>query len=505
MKSLYPTTLYTLKQVREFDQIAARLLGIDSFELMRRAGQAAFNVLYKQWSEVINQRAIKVFCGGGNNGGDGYIIAGLAQEQGLSVSVIALKDPSTLVGDTQKAWLFCRERGVDIAVFDQHSQINDHLVVDAMLGTGLLGEVQGNYRIAIKLINASKAPILAIDIPSGLCADTGAEMGIATKASHSITFIAIKQGLLTGMGPDCCGKLHFADLDVPQTVYKQHAATCHQLSENRFSGLIKKRPAHAHKGLYGHLLIVGGNHGMPGAIMMAAESAMACGIGCISVATRYEHLNALAVRQPEVMAKGINNADDFQTMISGKTAIVIGPGLGQDDWAQVLLKRALSASCPIVLDADALNILANNNTLLHNRKYPVILTPHPGEAARLLGTDTKTIQNSRFNAVNTIRKAIGAVTVLKGVGTLIASKKGVEICAAGNPAMATAGMGDILSGVIGSLLGQSINADDAASLGVWLHACAADDLAAEQGEIGLLATALIPYIRNRINRLVIQR
>ncbi|MDD7805194.1 MAG: NAD(P)H-hydrate dehydratase [Endozoicomonas sp. (ex Botrylloides leachii)] len=501
MNQPLPSALYTAKSVRKLDKITIEHFGIDGFELMTRAGKAAFHLLRKQWLDRSSEREIQVFCGGGNNGGDGYIIAGLAKNQGFSVSVVSLKNPEALKDDAKKAWSFCYAAGVDIIPFDQHCTITDGIVVDAMLGTGLSREVLGDYRKAITQINEAGSPVLAIDIPSGLCADTGAELGIAVKAMHTITFIAIKQGLLTAMGPYCCGQLHFVDLGVPQAVYETQPPSCYRLCQNNLASLIKKRPAYAHKGLYGHVLIAGGNQGMPGAVILAAEAAMACGVGRVTVATQSEHLGALAVRRPEVMAKAVSTSSEFQAMTEGKTALVVGPGLGQDEWAEVLLKEALKAPLPIVLDADALNLIACNPMLIDGRKQPIIITPHPGEAARLLNLHAKIIQANRFDAVSALSKRFCATTVLKGAGSLICSHQNITLCSAGNPAMAVAGMGDVLSGVIGAFLAQGITENNAACLGVWLHSGAADELSLKQGEIGMLAAELIPFIRHRLNQL----
>ena len=503
MSQHLPISLYTAQKVRELDRIAIEDFGIDGFELMRRAGAEAFNALCEKWPEILKKKQrLQVFCGAGNNGGDGYIIAGLAKQKGLSVSVVTLKNADQLTGDARKAFSFCDKLGVEILPFDDNTAVNSDLIVDAMLGTGLQGDVRGDYRKAIDLINVSEVPVLAVDIPSGLCVDTGAVLGTAVRASLTITFIGLKQGLLTAMGPDSCGDLIFAGLDVPDGVYKKQTPSCWRLCQNELTGFVQKRPRHAHKGLYGNILLVGGNHGMPGAIIMAAEAAMACGAGKVTVATRAEHLSALAIRRPEVMASAITCADDFKKLAQNKSAIVVGPGLGQDEWAHMLLKEALASKCPVVMDADALNLVVGDSELLCERKLPIILTPHPGEAARMLSTSTASVQKNRFNAVISIHKQFGAVVVLKGAGTLICSEQSVKLCSAGNPGMAVAGMGDVLSGVIGALLGQGLSAETSASLGVWLHSTAADELVVAQGEVGVLATALIPYIRNRLNRLI---
>ncbi|WP_330926754.1 NAD(P)H-hydrate dehydratase [Candidatus Sororendozoicomonas aggregata] len=495
--------LFTANQVREFDRIAIEDKGIDGFELMGKAATATFEFLCAQWPKVLTgELTLQIFCGAGNNGGDGYLIAALAKQKAIPVSVVYLKPPEHLAGDAKKAWKYCQKQGVTITAFNGFDLVNADIVIDAMLGTGLRGVVHGNYRDAIETINASGKPVLAVDIPSGLCADTGTVLGSAIKASATVTFIAKKQGLFTAMGPDCCGEPHFAQLDVPGDVYKKQTPACYQLSETTFKGLIHKRPACSHKGLYGSVLLVGGNYGMPGAIIIAAEAALASGAGRVSVATRAEHLSALAIRCPEVMAFNARTPADVKALITGKTALLVGPGFGQDDWSRALLKAALTARCPVILDADALNLVAQTPSLLNQRKYPTVMSPHPAEAGRLLNTTAAMIQSNRFKNVMLLHNQYNATVVLKGVGSLIGSTEGIALCSAGNPGMAVAGMGDLLSGVIVTLLGQGIPADKAASLGVWLHATAGDDYVAAHGEIGVLATSLIPCLRDRLNGLV---
>ncbi len=503
MSQPLPVSLYTAEQVRELDRIAIEAFGIEGFELMNRAGKDAFNTLCSKWPQLLKgDKSLQIFCGAGNNGGDGYIVAGLAKQHGIPVSVCAIKPVNELKGDAKRAWSFCHNLGVDVQPFDHSVKVFGDVIVDAMLGTGLKGDVRGDFRLAIEKINLSNKPVLAIDIPSGLCADSGSVLGAAINAVATVTFIGMKQGLLTAMGPLQAGELVFSGLDVPESVYKHQESQCQRISHSTVSGVIRKRPKHAHKGMYGSVLLVGGNYGMPGAVIMAAEAAMACGAGRVTVLTRSEYLSALAVRIPEVMATSVNSGDDFKQLVKNKDAIVIGPGLGQDRWALNLLQASLAAELPLLIDADALNLIADDSQLLCNRKFPIILTPHPGEAARLLNTSASTIQDNRFDSVVTIQQRFGVTAVLKGAGTLIASEEGIRLCSSGNPGMAVAGMGDVLSGVIGALLGQGLSAHQAATLGVWLHSSAADDVVLEQGEVGMLATTLIPYIRNRLNHLI---
>ncbi len=498
MYQLLPEKLYTAEQVRQLDSIAINAFGIPGFELMNRAAKATFDTICMKWS---NLSAMQVFCGAGNNAGDGYLVAALAQQKNIDVSVITLKDPEQLTGDALQAWQHCCAAGVPIASFDDSTEISAELVVDAMLGTGLSGEVRGPYQQAIRLINQSAAACCAVDIPSGLCADTGMPLGDGIKANLTVSFIGLKQGLLTGMGKHYCGELHFDDLNIPKAVYEKVSASCQRIHSGFLKNSIAPRSQIAHKGDSGHVLLIGGNYGMPGAIIMAAEAAIHCGAGKVTVATRKEHLSALAIRCPEIMAQGIESKETIQALLQDKNAVVIGPGLGQDQWAFTLLCEALATDASLVLDADALNLLSQYPQLHRKQNCPMILTPHPGEAARLLQTDIDDIQRDRFITIVKCVERYNAVTLLKGAGTLISDGSQMSLCSAGNPGMAVAGMGDILSGVLGALLAQGIEPLKATQLACWLHSSAADDIVAKQGEIGLLASELIPMIRTKMNRL----
>lgn len=504
MRSL-PQELYTAEQVRQLDKLAingvAGYSGIAGFELMERAATAAFDCTIQNFLQLEQGASLQVFCGGGNNGGDGFLIAALASEQSILVSVVTLKNPDTLKGDALRAFEYCRDKQVPVNPWNIGTIVSGNVVIDAMLGTGLSGDVQGDYCSAIDAINASGSDVVAVDIPSGLSADTGAVLGTVVKADITVTFIGMKVGLLTGSGPEFCGKLHFTDLDVPAAVYEQVRPVGQRLSQSCFKGLLKPRRRDAHKGHNGHVLILGGNIGMPGAVIMAAETAICCGAGKVSVGTKAEHLTALAIRRPEVMAFSINNRADLQALLKGKSVIVIGPGLGTDQWAYDVLDQALSSDLPLVLDADALNLLSEYPRLRRVRKFPMMITPHPGEAARLLTTDSATVQKNRMKAASDLAQYYKSCVVLKGVGSLIQNEQQMSLCSSGNPGMAVAGMGDVLSGVIGALVAQGLKIPDAARLGVWLHARGADALVREQGEVGMLATEIIPYIRRQLNDL----
>lgn len=487
-----PYTLYRVAEVRELERIAIEEHGIPGIELMNRAGAALFDQLCCRWPDA---RKILVVCGAGNNGGDGYVVAQLAHVAGFAVTLVALRDPAMLTGDAKTAWSAARSAGLSAVTFDPTLINNADVVVDAIFGTGLDREVSGEWATAIIEINASGVPVLSVDIPSGLHADTGRVLGAAITAQATLSFIGLKCGMFTGEARDCCGVILFDDLGLPAAVYEQQPSSLQRIEWLRLKPLLPPRHRTAHKGEFGHLLIIAGNHGMAGAARLAAEAALRVGSGLVTVATRVEHLAAMAAVRPEVMWRGVETAADLRPLLQRATVVAIGPGLGQDGWAQQLFNGAVESGLPMVVDADALNLLALQP--LKNSDW--ILTPHPGEAGRLLQCSAAAINQDRFHAVGALSQQYGGVVVLKGAGTLVADATSeVAVCSGGNPGMASAGMGDVLTGVIGGLLAQGLNPNQAAQCGVALHAAAADT-AAVAGERGMLATDLFASFRLLLN------
>ncbi len=489
-----PIELYRAAQVRELDRIAIEERGIPGYTLMSRAGEAAFALLRQRWPHV---HQVAVVCGGGNNGGDGYVIARLLRQAGLKVRLLTLADPSTLRGDAQTAWQEAHAAEVPTAPFNIESLKGAELLVDAILGTGLEREVKGIWRTAIEAMNTHPTDILAIDIPSGLHADTGTILGVAIQAAATISFIGLKQGLFTGQGPACCGEIHFADLGVPADIYPALHPACWRYAGQDLPQWLAPRPRSAHKAQFGHVLLIGGDLGMAGAVRMAAEAAARAGAGLVSVATRAVHAGLQAAVRPELMVHGIENCAELDALLNRATVVAIGPGLGRGDWGRALLQTVLSCDKPLVLDADALNLLAIEPTFHSNW----VLTPHPGEAARLLKMTPTEVEADRFAAVEDLALRFGGIAVLKGAGSLIASKSDglVALCAVGNPGMATGGMGDVLTGIIASLLAQGLPPFIAAKAGVYVHGEAGNLAAQHGGERGLLATDLLPYVRQLVN------
>ncbi|MCF7965287.1 MAG: NAD(P)H-hydrate dehydratase [Methylobacter tundripaludum] len=483
-----PVKLYRAAQVREMDRIAIQERGIPGFELMSRAGHEAFQCIKKQWPDA---RSVAVFCGSGNNAGDGYIIAALALEAGLNVCVYAVSEPGKLTGDALTAYRKYSAANGTVIPFQTGQTINADVLVDALLGTGLDRPVTGLYAEAIQTINAHPSPVIAVDIPSGLNADTGNVMGCAVKAACTVTFIGLKQGLFTGQAAEYCGDICYAQLGVPDDVFTGLKPSATRVVKTP----LPRRDRCAHKGSCGHVLIIGGELGYSGAARMAGEAALRVGAGLVSIATRAGHAGLMNLNRPELMCHGVETAGQLAALLAKADVVVVGPGLGQSDWAKALFNAVISSAKLMIVDADGLNLLAGSPTA----KPDWILTPHPGEAGRLLNCTTADIQQDRFAAALSIQVRYGGVAIVKGAGTLIASEHELAVSNTGNPGMASGGMGDVLSGVIAALLAQGLSLKDAAQQGVYNHGLAADLAVEKDGERGLLAVDLMPYLRQLVN------
>lgn len=485
-----PDRLYRAASVRELDRIAFEELSISGATLMARAGRAAFELLVRDWPGT---EVISVVCGGGNNAGDGYVVARLARERGMEARVAELGDPARLRGDARNARLALESAGVRPAPFAPQSLEGAAVIVDAIFGTGLDRNVEGRWASAIASLNAAGVPILALDVPSGIHADTGRVMGEAVRASATISFIGLKQGLFTGDGPDRCGRIHFDDLAVPGSLYQRRRPDAWLDRLEQFRGVLGARPRGAHKGRFGHVLVIGGDNGYLGAARLAGEAALRCGAGLVSVASRAAHAHVFHIARPEIMGHGVETKADLKPLIDRASVLAVGPGLGRSSWAKRMLESALATGKPTVIDADGLNLLAETG------KVPLsgssIVTPHPGEAGRLLASDAATVEADRFAALSSLVERLECACVLKGAGTLTAAPNGtVHVCADGNPGMATGGMGDVLTGVIAALVAQGMPVETAARAGVCLHA-RAGDLAAGRLERGTLPSDLMPHLR----------
>lgn len=484
-----PVELYTAAQVRELDRLAIEERGIPSLTLMERAGADALDALTGRYAGARN---LVVLCGGGNNAGDGYVLARLARQAGLEVRVIALVEPDQLKGDAAaSAQKYLRTGNVETALSIKSADI----IIDALLGSGLNRPVEGVFAGAIETVNGSAVPVLSLDIPSGLNADTGVRLGSAVRADATITFIGLKRGLFTAEGPEFCGEILFSDLGTPADIHASVGAEVRLTRHEDVMRNLPPRPRHAHKGRYGHVLVIGGDYGYQGAAILAGSAAARAGAGLVTVATRPEHARTIPLFRPELMTAAVTAARDLDPLLDRVSVVAIGPGLGQSDWAISLFAGVLQTRLPLVVDADALNLLAHE----HQYRENWVLTPHPGEAARLLGATSTEVQTDRFAAVTSLRDRFGGTVALKGAGSLVAGAPGpVRVNRTGNPGMAGGGMGDVLTGVIAGLVAQGMEPGAATVAGVYLHGHAADQCAAG-GERGLLAGDLLPVIRSLVN------
>ncbi|GMQ97313.1 MAG: NAD(P)H-hydrate dehydratase [Gammaproteobacteria bacterium] len=490
--SAWTKNLYSAAQVREIDRIAIEDEGIPAYSLMCRAGAAAYSALRAYWLRV---HRLVVVCGPGNNGGDGYVLARLAMQDGLAVKLVQVGEESRLNGAARQAADEFHAVGGQTLCWNESLLRDADVVVDGLFGTGLDRPLNHPILEVAKAMNKSTIPVLALDIPSGLHADTGQVLGAAVNAELTVTFIARKLGLYTGEGPELSGSIMLASLEVPERVTARLEPMARVLDPIMIEQALPPRPRTVHKGDHGRVLIVGGNHGMPGAACLTAIAAARTGAGIVEVVTRPAHVAVIVSAQPELLVRGVMAAGEAAQAIKAADIVAIGPGLGTDRWASALLGRVLDTDKPAVWDADALNLLARDPV----RRDDWILTPHPGEAARLLGVTPREIQNDRYGAVIKLHQRYGGVVVLKGAGTLVTDGQGpTAVCSAGNPGMASGGMGDVLTGVIAALVAQGLSLGQAARMGVLIHAHAADQ-AARDGERGLLATDLLPFVRALVN------
>ena len=481
-----PEQLYSSDAVRAIDRYVIDQQGVDGFELMQAAAAAAFRRLVQMRPEP---SSLLVLCGAGNNGGDGYLIAANARRHGIHVHCIAVAPVEKLAGDARRAWQKAKADGVDVQSLDAGT---DHLpfgsvdlIVDAMLGTGVSGAPREPFAAMIEQCNQATAPVLAIDVPSGLDSTLGSVSGAAVRADVTVTFIALKSGLFTGQGPECCGQVIFESLGIDSgTVESGQLPIARRLDWVSQALLLPRRALNAHKGQFGHVLVVAGDRGFGGAGILAAEAAAKSGAGMVTLATRPEYVAPALARCPSMMVKAVTHSSELQPLVDAASVIVCGPGIGRGAWGQQMLQQVLSSGKPRVLDADALNLLSVGTARLAGNQ---VLTPHPGEAARLLGCTVPEVEADRFSAASSIQKLYGGVVLLKGAGTVIVSDRGIPgIISGGHPGMATGGMGDVLSGMIGSLWGQIDNAQQATEIAAALHLEAGKVAARSCGFMGLL-------------------
>lgn len=487
------SVLYSAAQARAIDAYAIAQ-GTEGYTLMRRAAEGALRALRSRWPTAMR---VTIVAGGGNNGGDGYVLARFAQAAGLSAAVLAVVPPLALRGDALRACEDFRASGGRILPYEPSLFSATDVIVDALLGTGLRAPVRPDVAQAITAINASKRPVFALDLPSGLNADTGAVMGAAVRADCTISFVALKTGLFLGEGPELVGRLIFDDLGVAVPDDEQFRPLLQRLGEGEIARALPPRGRDANKGDFGKVLLIGGGPGMPGAMRLAGESCLRAGAGLVTVATARDNLAAVVSGRPELIVHGIEDPGALAPLIALADVVAVGPGLGQSSWSSALFEQALECGKPLVIDADALNLLSRRG-----RAAPAhsVLTPHPGEAGRLLGSHAAAVQADRMAALQELLvRHPASVIVLKGAGTLIAAQAQVPaICERGNPAMAAPGMGDVLTGVLAGILAQCRDPWRAACAAVMAHALAGDELARERSR-GLLALELAEAMSRWVN------
>ncbi|MCK8047195.1 NAD(P)H-hydrate dehydratase [Shewanella sp. 1CM18E] len=484
------TPLYLSQQVRQAEMDAVDNGGVSLYQLVEKAALAAFELLQARnplCSDVL------VLAGHGNNGADAFVTAALLLEAGVNVQLQCSKSRNPSDELTLAIKRFSQVGGI-IGEFN-HADINDAcIIVDGLLGTGIRGELSTEYEQIIKAVNQSAAWVLSLDVPSGIDPDTGYYDAIVIESDLTLTFGAIKQGLLTGKARHCCPEIELADIGLTEFLPNPNAW---QVTKLALEGCFLPRRRDAHKGSHGKVSIIGGDYGMAGAVRLAAEGCLRSGAGLVTVISRPEHQFIISATRPELMFWGCELVDmEVYLKLGWASVLVIGPGLGTNDWGYNLLKAVDLTDKPCVIDADGLNQL--KTVPMTGKNW--VLTPHPGEAARLLGITTAEVELDRYKAARQLQQKYGGVVVLKGAGTIICDEANCVVAAVGNPGLASGGCGDVLAGIIGGLMAQDFTNFEAAYLGVIIHGEAAD-IAAVSGERGMLASDLMPYIRQLVNQI----
>ncbi len=509
----------TAEEMRQLDRRTIEGIGIPGPVLMENAGRGAICAM-RHGFPGLESRRIAVVCGRGNNGGDGFVIARYLLDMGAEVDVFLAATTDQVTGDARIPLEALKRLGVPIREIDKGrgcapSDIpwdSYGLIVDALLGTGIRSEVEGLFRELIAAMNGSKAPIIAVDIPSGLSADTGRPLGAAVEATLTVTFGLPKLGQFLYPGRRLCGELWVVDIGIPRQVVEGYSPSCRVVTPEGLRGSLPSRPPDAHKGHFGHLLVIAGSAGKTGAAAMASEAALRVGAGLVTLGLPKGLNLAMEARLTEVMTMPLPEGrwqslsmdafDEIASASQGMTCMAVGPGLSTKGETPDLVRRIVrSVPLPMVIDADGLNALAGHLGVLHGAGAPRVLTPHPGEMARLLGCSVRQIQEARIESARALARESGAWVVLKGAGTVLADPEGsVQLVPTGNPAMASAGMGDILTGILAGLMAQGMPPMDAMRLGTFLHGLVADEWVESNGGRGLMATDLLRAIPNALER-----
>lgn len=494
--------VFLTKQVRTRELEAAKNLGVSPAQLMQRAAQSCLAALERQHPAPAR---VMILCGPGNNGGDGWVLARLASRAGYQVTVVASEPKTELAQQAADAWRDQQGAVEPLAQLDRTHLAEYDVIVDAMLGTGLTRELDAMYHRAVTVLNDAKQFhklwVLSLDCPTGVQSDTGRPCPVAVEADYTVTFVAWKPRLLTGQGCHYAGRLELAELGIAAAFRQLERPYATLIEQEEVARHLPPRHRSSHKGRHGHVLIIGGSLGMTGAAVLAGQAALRSGAGKVTVLTQAESQGIIAAAQPELMVKA-SQADDqaqLNQLLQECDVVVLGPGLGTSAWAKQLAEWGLQSKLPVVLDADGLNLLSQHADW-STRKAPLWLTPHPGEAARLLGCDVAQVEQDRYAAVEELSHRYQAFVVLKGAGSLMAHPEAqrIRICQRGSPALAVGGAGDVLSGIVGSLAGQGLAAEAVLPVATWVHAVAGEH-AAIAGERGTLPSDLFGPLRKLVN------
>ncbi len=540
--------LVTAAQMQEIDRQTIKSFGIPGLVLMENAGRGSFDFLCKKFNDIKTKK-IAVLSGRGNNGGDGFVIARYLMEKGVQVTCFLLSSKSKVKGDAKTNMdlvikLCDRSKTSKIIEIPDGDTLNRYrsailhhdLFVDAIFGTGLNSNVRGFFKDVIEWINSSRQPVFSVDIPSGLSCDTGKPLGVAVKADATATFAFAKPGHILYPGNTYTKDLKVIDIGIPQYIVKKSIVKDDIVKEDivkedivkedivkekniklslllkdKIAGFFNLRKFQSHKGSYGHLLVVAGSTGKTGAAVLCANAAQRSGTGLVSLAIA-KSLNTIIepmVIEPMTLLlpekKGYltdSCFDDIQLFLKGKQALALGPGIGtKKETVKLVHKLVKNSEVPLIIDADAINCIAQNPEILKTNNCAVILTPHPGEMARLCNVSTSDIQQNRLETALDFARKYNSILILKGAQTIISFPDGQSfICTTGNPGMASGGMGDVLTGMISGFCAQGFSPEHASLAGVYIHGLCADTLAKNMGGFGFLATDMVKIIPETIHK-----
>lgn len=513
--------LVTASEMQQMDRQTIESFGIPGRVLMENAGRGATQVLMDRFDNITNKN-VGVIAGRGNNGGDGFVIARYLAQKGSNVTVYLFTESAKVKGDAAANLKLLMPLDISIVEMPDEKSFLAHKLemchqdiwVDALLGTGLKSNVKGYFKKVIEFINDLNKPVFSVDIPSGLNSDTGQVCGACIRAQATASFAFAKTGHMVFPGVEYTGNLEIIDIGIPDHIVKNIRPKQYLLTQDRIRMAFKSRSPDAHKGTTGHILVVAGSIGKTGAAAMTAMSAMRAGAGLVTLAIpeslnpvlETQVLEAMTCPLPETKSGviGESSFNKIMDLLSGKKCLALGPGLGEAAQTKKLVHRLLKES-PItaVIDADGLNNIAGSTRILKKAKAPVILTPHPGEMAKLTDSTTESVQKDRITCARRFAKKFNAHIVLKGAKTIIAHPDGkIFINPTGNPGMASGGMGDVLTGIIAGLVSQGFSPESAAHTGVYLHGAAADQLAEKIGPFGYLSTEVMNAIPGQIKLIV---